>query len=187
MNQIYIIEHLEPKLWAWCVIEYKHISKITGKNDVWYTNIKKRDTKKLIKYGKVFTNSIKNIKIENSCILDPAAKKTLTSRDAKKFRYFIFGGILGDYPSRKRTKSELSILFKNAEKRNLGNDQLSTDNAVYVVKQICKGKKLKDIKFQDEVEIKINDIESTILPFKYPLVNGKPNISSDLVRYLRKH
>ena len=187
MKHIYIIEHLEPRLWPWCLIEYKHILKIAGKNNLLFTNIKKRDTKKLIKYGKVLTISVKNLKLKDSCILDPDAKKTLTSRDTKKFKYFIFGGILGDYPPRKRTKSELSTFFKNAEKRNLGNDQLSTDNAVYVVNQISKGKKLKDIKFQDEVEIKINDIESTILPFKYPLIKGKPNISSELVRYLKKH
>jgi len=187
MKQIYIIEHLEQKLWPWCVIEYKHISKIAGKNNLWFTNIKKRDIKRLIKYGKAFTKSIKNIKIENSCILDPCAKNILTYKDAKKTKYFIFGGILGDYPPRKRTKSELSILFKNTEKRNIGKDQLSTDNAVYVVKQISKGKKLRDIKFQDEVEIKVNNIESTILPFKYPLINGKPNISHELVRYLRRH
>src|SRR3989344_4588506 len=46
-KQIYIIEHLEQKLWPWCVIEYKHISKIAGKNNLWFTNIKKRDIKRL--------------------------------------------------------------------------------------------------------------------------------------------
>ena len=187
MKNIYIIEHLEPKLWPWCLIEYKHISEIAGKNNLWFTSIKKQDIKKLKKYGKIFTKSIKDIKIENSCILDPDAKNTLTFKDSKKFKYLIFGGILGDYPPRKRTKSELSIFFKNTEKRNIGKNQLSTDNAVYVVNQICKGKRLKDIKFQDEVEIIINDIESTILPYKYPIVNGKPNISQELVRYLKKH
>lgn len=187
MKQIYIIEHLEPKLWPWCLIEYKHISKIAGKNNLWFTSIKKQDIKKLKKYGKIFTKSVKDFKIKNLCILDPDANKTLIPKDTKQFKYFIFGGILGDHPPRKRTKSELSAFFKNIEKRNIGKDQLSTDNAVYVVKQICNGKELKDIKFQNEVEIIINDIESTILPFKYPLVNGKPNISTELIKYLKKH
>ena len=185
--RIFIIEHLEPKLWPWCVIEYKHISKIVGKNNLWFTNVQKKDIKKLNRYGKVFTESAKKMKINNGCILDPEADKILTHGDTIKFEYFIFGGILGDYPPRKRTETELSKYFKNTEKRNIGKDQLSTDNAVYVVKQISKGINFKDIQFQDEVEIKINEIESTILPFKYPLVNGKPNISPELVKYLKKH
>ena len=41
--------------------------------------------------------------------------------------------------------------FVSAKVRNIGRGQLSTDNAAYVVKQICKGKKLGDIKFVNEV------------------------------------
>ncbi len=37
----FIIEHLEPELYPWCLIEYKHISKIVGKNNLIYTNINK--------------------------------------------------------------------------------------------------------------------------------------------------
>ena len=187
MKQIYIIEHLEPKLWPWCIIEYKHISKIVGKNNLIFTNLKKMDLRKLNNYGKISNNSIKRFSLKNACILDPEAKKTLTSKEAGKLSYFIFGGILGDYPARKRTKLELTRFIKNSKVRNIGKHQLSTDNAVFVVKQICKGKNLKDIKFQDEIEIRINKIESTILPFKYPLINGRPNISPELVKYLKKH
>ena len=39
-NAIYVIEHLEPKLWEWCEIEYESISKIVGKENLWFTNIK---------------------------------------------------------------------------------------------------------------------------------------------------
>jgi len=186
MKMIFIIEHLEPKLFPWCIIEYKHISKIVGKNNVWFTNIKEKDTKKLNKYGKVSTNSLKEIKLDNLCILDPESKKTLLSKDKDKFKYFVFGGILGDYPPRKRTQEELTKFFPKAQIRNIGKDQFSTDNAVFVVKEILNGKSLKNITFQEGVEIKINDIESTILPFKYPLVNGKPNISPELIEYLKK-
>ena len=63
---------------------------------------------------------------------------------------------------------------------------MSTDNAVYVVKQIIKGKKLNEIPFQDKAEIKINDVESTILPYKYALIKGKPMISKELITYLKK-
>ncbi len=185
MKKAFIIEHLEPKLWPWCIIEYKHISKIVGKKNLWITNIKNHDKRKLSNLGKICKESIKNLKLNKACILDPDAKTTLNKKEIKDFDYFIFGGILGDYPPKKRTKSELTAYLKNYTKRNIGRDQLSTDNAVFVVNQICKGKNLKDIKFINEVEIKINKIESTILPFKYPLINGKPNISKELIRYLK--
>jgi len=74
---IYIIEHMEPELWEWCVIEYKHISKIIGKKNVWFTNVKKKDVSKLKKYGKVFEKKARDI-LENQeriCILDPKAKR----------------------------------------------------------------------------------------------------------------
>ena len=43
----FIIEHLEKKLFEWCLIEYEHISKIVGKNNLIITNVKKSDLSKL--------------------------------------------------------------------------------------------------------------------------------------------
>src|SRR3990167_4506583 len=106
MKQIIIIEHLEPKLWHWCKIEYQSISKIIPKSELWFTNIKSNNS--MSKIGKLSSKSIKNIKLENACVLDPEAKKTLTPKEAKNFKYFIIGGILGDYPPKKRTKKELT-------------------------------------------------------------------------------
>jgi ribosome biogenesis SPOUT family RNA methylase Rps3 len=62
---------------------------------------------------------------------------------------------------------------------------MSTDNAVYVVKQIAEGKKLSDLSFQDEVEIKTGKKDSIILPYRYAVVNGKPLISKKVVEYLK--
>ena len=185
MKQTFIIEHLEPKLWEWCIIEYKNISKIIGKKNLWFTNIKENG-KKLQALGKVIEESIKNLNLKNACVLDPKAREELNSRDSKKFDYFIFGGILGNHPPEKRTEKELSNYIKWAKKRNLGKAQLSTDSAVFVVKQILEGKKLIEMKFQDSAEIKINKIESVILPYKYPLKNNKVFMSKELVRYLKK-
>ncbi|MCX8158765.1 MAG: SAM-dependent methyltransferase [Candidatus Pacearchaeota archaeon] len=186
---IYIIEHLEPKIWEWCLIEYKNISKIVGKNNLWFTNIKEKSKalKELSKHGKIITKSVKDLNLKNACVLDPEAKKTLSSKEAKKFDFFIFGGILGDYPPKKRTKSELTTHLKKAKARNLGKCQFSTDNAVFVTKQIILGKELSKMKFINELTIKINDIESTILPFCYPIINKKPLISKELIKYLKSH
>ncbi|MBI2629659.1 hypothetical protein HYW76_01015 [Candidatus Pacearchaeota archaeon] len=185
-QQIMIIEHLEPELYPWCIIEYKSISKIIGKSNLWFTNIKKEDKNKLEKYGKVSELSVKELNLKNSCILDPEAPNTLTSEEAKNFSFFIFGGILGDYPPRKRTEVELTKFIRNAEKRNIGKQQFSTDNAVFVVKQILQGKNLKEMKFQNEIEIPTGKYDSVILPYLYPLVKNKPRISKELVLFLKK-
>lgn len=184
-KQVYIIEHLEPDLYEWCIIEYKHISKIVGKKNLWFTNIKKKDVAKLSKYGSVFEQSVQKMNIKDVCILDPESSKELTPIVADQFEYFVFGGILGDHPPRKRTEEELSQFMPTLPKFNIGKDQMSTDNAVYVVHQIASGKQLSKLSFQNEVEIKINKIESTILPYKYTLVKGKPLISLALIKFLK--
>ncbi|MBS3083505.1 hypothetical protein J4423_01740 [Candidatus Pacearchaeota archaeon] len=184
MHQTIIIEHLEPEIWPWCKIEYESISKIVPKENLWFTNIVQENSS-LESLGKVSKQSVINLNLKNACILDPDAPKTLTPKEAESFEYFIIGGILGNYPPKKRTKVELTNKLKNAEVRNLGKKQFSTDNAVYVLKEIINGKELKNIKFQNKLTIKINEIESIDLPYYYPLVNGKPRISEKLLTYIK--
>jgi len=187
MNKIFIIEHLEPRLWKWCFIEYKHISETVGRQNLIFTNIKnERDAEKLSDYGIVLKNSIKDIPIKNACVLDPESDKTLNPESSKKFEYFVFGGILGDYPPKKRTKKELTQFIKDASAFNIGKKQMSTDNAVYTVKQIIEGKKLSDLKFKYKVTIPIKEYESVDLPYLYNIVNGKPFMSSEIVKHLKK-
>ena len=183
----YIIEHLEPELFEWCIIEYKHISKIVGKENLWITNIKEADVNRLNKYCKVINKSITSLNLDNKkiCILDPEATKTLSPEDAKQSNFFIFGGILGDNPPKKRTKEELTKFFSNTEKRNIGKTQMSTDNAVFVVHQIALGVPIEKIPFKDKIEIPLRKGESTIFPYRYALVNGKPLISPELIKYLK--
>ncbi|MFH1711561.1 MAG: SAM-dependent methyltransferase [Nanoarchaeota archaeon] len=186
MKQVYIIEHLEPKLGRWVLIEYKHISKIIGKRNLWFTNIKHR-SKKLERLGKCFSQSVKDMKLEKACILDPEAKQLLTPSESKRFNYFIFGGILGDYPPKKRTKKELTnqLNFK-AKARNIGKKQMSTDNAIYTVSQIAKGKKFKDLEFKYNLSLKMNKYLTLELPYLYNIVKGKPLISKELVTFLKR-
>lgn len=183
---IYIIEHLEPKLWKWCTIEYKHMAQMVGKQNLWFTNLKKASAQ-LQKYGKIITKSVTELKLARVCVLDPDATKTLTPPDTKKFDYFIFGGILGNDPPQKRTAPELTSKFTyHIETRNIGKKQMSTDNAVAVVKEIMKGKKLEQLPFQDGIEIDLKEGESIMFPYRYLLVNGKPLVSTELIEYLRK-
>ncbi|MEK6949133.1 MAG: RNA methyltransferase, partial [Nanoarchaeota archaeon] len=137
----FIIEHLEPELYDWCLIEYEHISKIVGKDNLTFTNIKnKKEQNKLKKYGEVYGKSISELKLNNSkskniCILSQYSEKTLKTSDKNKFEYLVFGGILGDNPAKKRTIDLTKKLEKeglNFEARNLGEKQMPTDTAVYV-------------------------------------------------------
>ena len=185
----FTIEHLEKELYEWCLIEYEHISKIAGKNNAIFTNIRKKDKNKLKKYGAVFEKSISELNFENICALSQYSKKTLAVNDKSRFRYFVFGGILGDNPAKKRTQQLINKLKNKKikfETRSLGSKQMPTDTAVYVAKKILEGKKLNDFKFVDELEIEINENESIKLPFRFVVDNKKLIINEKLVEYLRR-
>src|SRR3989338_2394151 len=117
----YVIEHLEPKVFKWCVLEYRHISETVGRKNLIFTNVK-NGRKLLEPLGKVYKESINELKLKNACVLDISAEKTLGKAD-NKFDYILLGGILGDYPRRRRTRR----IKVRAEKRNLGKKQMSTD------------------------------------------------------------
>ncbi len=187
----FVIEHLEKRVWPWCLIEYESIKDIVGKEKLIFTNIKRRN-KNLEKLGKCFKERFfkivleKNINPKKVCVFDPQAKKTISPNEAKEFDYFVFGGILGDHPPKKRTKKELSPTLKGCIFRNLGKKQFPTDNAVLVVKKIIEGKKFKDLNFKDKLEIKINEIESVELPFRYMIEEEKPFIREKLLNYIKR-
>jgi len=186
----FIIEHLEAELYEWCLIEYQHISEIVGKENLIFTNVKnKNEADKLKKYGAVFEKSISGLNFKNICVLSQYSESELKSNDKNKFQYFVFGGILGDNPAKKRTGAIIKGLRKSNmkfEARNLGKKQMPTDNAVFVAKKILEGKKLDEFRFIDEVEIEINENESVTLPFRYVVEDNKLVISEKLVGYLRK-
>ncbi len=177
----YIVEHLDPELYEWCLLEYTHISEIVGKENLLFTNIKK-DRKKLEMLGRVEEKSVKELSLKRVCILDPAASKTLEPKDA--FDYLLFGGILGDWPPQQRTKKEFREI--DAERRNLGKEQMSTDTAVYVAKKIIEGKKFSEFAFVDELVIPVEDGEEIILPFRFVVEHGKPVLAKGYVEFVKK-
>ena len=180
-----IIEHLDPRLWKWSYIEYKHISDFAGKENVIFTNIHGPKTiEKLSKIGKVYTESVKELKFENACVLDPDAKETLTPKD--KFDYVIMGGILGDNPPQKRTKKEITSKM-NLPARNLGVRQMSTNTAGYVAWKISKGTLLEKIEFEEQLVIKVSDWEEIILDFPYVKENGKLVLPEGYIEIAKKN
>jgi ribosome biogenesis SPOUT family RNA methylase Rps3 len=180
----YIIEHMDPQLWEWSILEYRHVSGSVGKDSLIITNVKKDNIPKLKGYADVHNECTAKLSLKKVCILDPAAEKTLEPNDSNNFDYLVFGGILGNDPPEARTKD---LVVPGAERRNLGKDQFSTDNAVMVAKLIIDGMKFASLKFLQDFVIEMDDGEEIILPYKYVLVNGKPYISEDIIEYVKKH
>jgi ribosome biogenesis SPOUT family RNA methylase Rps3 len=179
----YIIEHLDPKLFEWCIIEYKFISGFIGKEDVIFTNLGPTMQKKLSGLGECHRQSVKEMNLKNACVLDPTAEKTLSPKD--NFDYLIFGGILGDNPPKARTQEALPL--PGIQRRNIGLKQFPTDNAMFVCKKIVEGTPFSKFKFVEELEIEIEKGESVNLPFRYVMIDDKPLISDELVNYIREH
>jgi ribosome biogenesis SPOUT family RNA methylase Rps3 len=180
----FIIEHLEPEMYPWCVLEYRHISKRVGRKNLIFTNVKS-GAAKVKTLGDVRKESIKEIALKKACVLDPAATKELTSREASKYDYFIFGGILGDNPQRFRTKKMLTSVLK-LPSYNLGDRQMSTDTAVIVCKKIISGVSLSKMKFKDNLEFEEEPGFYRILPYRYLIEKGRTVFAPGLKKFLKK-
>lgn len=184
----FIIEHLESELYDWCLLEYRHISEVVGKEHLLFTNVKRaEDHKKLKELGKVEKRSVKELGLLKSdvCLLDPTAGGVLTSYDCQhQFTCLVFGGILGDDPPQGRTQKAFAGLDCN--KRNLGNKQMSTDTAVLVAKKIADGMQFADIEFVDELVIPVAKGEEIILPYRFVVQNNKPVVAEGYIEFVKK-
>ncbi|KAK4922716.1 hypothetical protein LTR66_016584 [Elasticomyces elasticus] len=177
----FVVEHLDPELGPWSGLEYKTIAQESKFADcdfilssVPHTLIKSGEL------GEVSSNARSDPvevyfadKKDRICLLDPAAEQELEPEDTKLFDVFLFGGILGDDPPRDRT-SELRK--KGFMGRRLGPIQMTTDTAVRVTRiVILEGKRLDDVPYVDFPELKLDEHESTEMPFRYVVdKQGKP-------------
>ena len=179
-----VIEHLEPALSEWLLLEYKHAAKLWDGN-LLFTRVADNKTARVVqKLGTVQKEKAKDIFSNKKCIvLDPQAKKPLTPNDCLRCNVIIIGGLLGYEKPQGRTKKLISDK-SGFETRHLGKLQLSIDGAVFVTKAICLGLNLKDIEIAREIEIIHDSIHSTILPFGYPIIENKPVITPGLIKYL---
>lgn len=185
----FIIEHLEPVLGKWVWFEYEHASKIVGRENIIFTNVKNmEEAKKLIELGSVLSKSVKDLPFNQKSImvLDPNAKKLLEPKDFRTASCIVVGGILGDHPPAGRTEKLISWYLPFALKRSLGRYQFSIDGAVYLANEVRKGRKLEEIPVKVGLDVRVNKYYTITLPFAFPLVNKKPLISEDLLQYLKK-
>jgi ribosome biogenesis SPOUT family RNA methylase Rps3 len=183
----FIIELREKRISKWFQLEIEHSSLIVGKENLVLTNVRyKSHMRVLKKYGKVLRDSIIDLKElhDKIIILDPKAKEVLKPDEAKE-AILVIGGIMGDFPPRGRTFKYITSKLKNVRARNIGKHQFSIDGAIFVAKMIAEGKKLEEIPYVKKISIQVDPFHEIILPFAYPLVNGKPLIYDKLVEYLK--
>ena len=183
LSVLYVIEHLEPRLSRWVLIEYEHASIIVGKENLAFTNVV-RGAKRLQKFGRVYEKSaVELFDSEETIVLDPKADKLLDPSDFEEAKAVVIGGILGDHPPRGRTFSLLTSKMKRAKPRSLGDCQFSIDGSIYMAFKVSQGLRLSDIPIARSLTLKCGLLEIR-LPFCYPLINGKPVISPKLLDYL---
>jgi ribosome biogenesis SPOUT family RNA methylase Rps3 len=185
---LFAIEHLEPRLSQWLFIEYSHAAEIVGKDRLLVTNVRKpAEFRKLQKVCTVEKKSVVDVFSPGELVvLDPQAKKELKQTDMRGKLAVVVGGILGDDPAQGRTKRMLTEMLSGAVSRNIGAGQFSIDGSVFVVEQISRGVELQDIPWRQDVEISMAKHHSVVLPFAYPLVDGKPLMSKKLLTYLKR-
>lgn len=185
-HPLLIIEHCEPTLSEWLLLEYQHAAKLWNGN-LLFTRVTDSKTKKILyTLGSVKKEHAKDLYSgKHYIVLDPQAKKPLTPKDCSTTDAFIVGGLLGYETPQGRTKTLISA-SSGFSTRHLGALQLSIDGAVFVIKAICLGLYLKDIEIAKEIEIIHDAVHSTILPFGYPIVENQPVITPGLIEYLSK-
>ncbi len=196
-NVLFVIEHLEPRLSKWMLLEYRHASEIVGRDNLVITNAG-GFKEKLKNLGIVFNESIADIlgsKItyRKAIVLDPKAEKLLEPNDIVDDTVIIVGGIMGDHPPKGRTWTLLTAkLLGKAVPRSLGPYQFSIDGAVYMAYQVVLGRRISEIEIVYDIEVEVPSpirgvTHSIRLPYAYPVVNGKPLLAPGLLDYLKYH
>lgn len=103
-SKVYIVEHLDPELGPWSVLEYLAIAQESKEvGAIFYLSSISKDLQipTEIQHAKdiiVDNRSVDAIfKTDRNriCLLDPAATADLSPSDANCFDFFLFGGILG--------------------------------------------------------------------------------------------
>eukprot|EP00919_Chromeraceae_sp_WS-2016_P006138 GHVR01014418.1.p1 GENE.GHVR01014418.1~~GHVR01014418.1.p1 ORF type:complete len:174 (+),score=52.79 GHVR01014418.1:357-878(+) len=103
---------------------------------------------------------------ERTCLLDMDATTELSPSDGCVFDFIIVGGILGNVPSDDRTSVLRDLKFIHT--RHMGPIQMTTNTAVLVAKFVLEdGIPLNKISYVDSPEIKPNECETIVLPFRF--------------------
>lgn len=187
MPRLYI-ENSE-KFSDWLMLEYRHCMQ-TWESAV-FTNVSDRDLfKALSDRGATVRRSplaeLRDFVPRRTLALDPEAEKPLRPSDFCTHDAIVIGGILGSEGFTGKT-GRLITGKLGCGARNLGKIQLSIDSAAVVCKLVFLGMRLEDIELSAELEIVHDSGHTTVLPYGYPVLDGKIIFTPGLMEYLRKH
>ena len=175
----YIIEHLEEELNPWTHIEYRHISLIS---DLTLTSVNCKIPEDI--KATITPDSVSTFNKSDIILLDPKSTIPLSHADNLSFKYLLFGGILGDVPSKDRTSVLREMGFTT---RHLGPIQLPTDHAVLFANCVMQGTPLEDVPYIDEPVIQLSRKESVTIPMRFYTRDGKnPVLAEGLIELLKK-
>lgn len=182
-----VIENCEAALSDWLLAEYAHSA------SMWpgtiFTGVPAGTmSSALSKHGTPVSTDVLEYTGGDRCIiLDHQSPAELTAGDFASADYIVVGGILGYDRPRGRTSKFITSRFDGTRNmfRNLGGIQLTIDSAVFVARAIYLGAALASLDISCEVEIKWDEIHSTVLPYGYPIVDGRVLLTPGLVEILR--
>lgn len=104
---------MEDGMHEWCVLEYKHMLMNVGADNLYFTSLTDAclnggmpEELKQAHCHKEDVLHLPGVDPKDICLLDPSAKTPLSPADADRFKYFLFGGILGDDPPRGKKKGQ---------------------------------------------------------------------------------
>ncbi|KAI0521816.1 DUF431-domain-containing protein [Xylaria bambusicola] len=197
IRKTYIVEHLDPELGPWSELEYITIARETGRagGSFVLSSMPPSLVEKLpgkLTSEPAFRAETKGVEElypgeerKRVCLLDPRAEKDISPDDKANFDVFLFGGILGDDPPRDRT-GELRV--KGFEGRRLGPVQMTTDTAVRVTRMVIDEQfTLNMVPYVDHPDLKINEHESTEMPFRYVKGDdGNPVMPDGMLDLIKK-
>lgn len=175
-----VIENCERELSDWLYLEYKHCIQLW--DNILFTNIGE-GFETLSAIAETKKERVTQLKLGRIIVLDPLADNVLRTDDFQGTDTIVIGGILGYEKPTGRTKKLISDKL-SAECRNLGRRQLSIDIAVFTAKLVYLGMKVEEIEFTDELEIAFDETHSTIIPYGYPIIDGKVIVTPGLIEYL---
>ncbi|WP_456398039.1 hypothetical protein [Palaeococcus sp. (in: euryarchaeotes)] len=181
-----VIEHLEDiSEWLW--LEYSHVAKWWGDNLI-FTNVREDEREKLAKLGNVLSESVTKFPFDRSkiIVLDLQAEEELKPEDIEENTIIIVGGILGNAIPTGRTKEFITSKMEGVKVRHIGKPQYSIDGASIVAKLIADGKRLKEIEYEENPTIKLDEFSEMTLHYAVPKLDGKLLLTPGLIELQKK-
>ena len=181
-----VIEHLE-EISDWLWLEYKHVSE-WWRDKLIFTNVLPEERERLARLGSVIGESVTRFPFDRSkvIVLDLQAEEELKPEDIGEDTMIVVGGILGDAVPRGRTREFITSRMEGVKVRHIGKPQFSIDGASIVAKLIADGKKLREIEYEENPTIKLDEFSEITLHYAVPKLNGKLLLTPGLLELQKR-